>query len=156
MRELRSTDSELSLSVEAKISTERYIGLLKAIGTLSNLTTILGVSSEPFGKFILEQLDETTVGQICARTIAQRVSISAIPLNLFNLSKTSEELLTLLEDKVGTPVWIQLLRTLGSFVDLLSVLHQMSSSGARSLIDELDDALVDDLASSPLPVSRCG
>jgi hypothetical protein len=145
LRELQSADSELGLSVEAMISTERYIGLLKAIGTLPILTRILGASSKVFGKRILEQLDEAAIGQICIRTIAHRASISAIPLNLWNVSRISEELLTLLEDKIGTAVWLQLLRTLGSLVDLLSILHRMSSSGARSLIDELDDALVDGL-----------
>jgi len=153
-RNLSATAPDLAVRVEEKVSAARYVGLLTAIGTLPNLTAVLGVVSETFSREVLGHLDDHAIEVVIDRTIRAEASVGAIPLNLWSLEKRSVELAHLLEARIGASTWLRLLESHGSFPDLMAMLQHMSPEMAGSVIAGCDDSLLDELCRRTLAERR--
>ena len=142
--------------LESKIGPVRFLELIEANGTVSELFDIVKYASPDFAGTLIDALDEARVAKLIQRTIAAKRSIGTLNLALFELRK-NEETKTLgeaLERKIGPVRFLDLIEANGTIVDLFKLAEKASPKFASQLIDALDELRVAKLIQQTIAAKR--
>lgn len=152
LRELKQTSKDLLKLLEQKIGAIRYLKLIAELGTISDLFGIIRCSSLPMAEELIESLNETLLDNLIEKSIKEERSIGTVHLTLLVLKRTDEDLLKLLEQKIGATRYLKMVAKLGTVFELFMIIKH--SSMAKELVETLDEVLLNSLIEKTIKEER--
>ena len=154
LRELGKTDADLLHALEVKIGAQRYLHLITAAGTISELFRIIRYSSSEMRSGLIVALDNQTLDQLIDQTIANGRSIGTLHLAFRDLGQTDADLLHALEVKIGAQRYLRLITAAGTIPELFKIIRYSSPEMRTNLIADLNDQTLDHLVNQTIVNDR--
>jgi len=154
MWELGKTDLRLLAKLEKVMGVRRFLRLIEANGTVSELFSILKHATPGFADELLSEVDEGAAERLVQKTIEAGRSIGTLNLAMRELGKSDEELLAKLEKVMGARRFLWLIEANGTVFELFSILKHATPGFADELLSEVDEGVAERLVQKTIEAGR--
>ena len=140
-------------SMEAGLEAEDVLRFIVTHGSITEFYNAVQYFTPTFTNTLLTALNEEKVEHLVKRTIASGRSIGTLPVAMRELGRgeNSQELLKLLEKKVGSERFLGLILANGTLFELFMVLKASTPAFANTLLTALNEEKVLNWCERPSP-----
>jgi hypothetical protein len=154
LRTLKRHAPEVLEDLQRGLGPKSFVGPIVANGTIADLFKALDSLSLEFTGQLLDELDETSVQLLVARTIVSGVSIGTLNLTMRYLRDADPDLLDRLEKRIGVARFLSLISANGTVFELFHVMQHATRAFAGQMLDRLDENDVKTLVDKTIASGR--